>query len=165
MQWTLLRLTHPFIQAVRIAANISKRGGAGRLLTKNIDTATPKRRLFLQMNVTFDGFQQELIVVDRWAELVADKEQGRRSGGQRAMDSGKFLLLVSLLRDGEHQRSVGNAIDWLEVDRTALCQFFRRVASDGLGTGRPITPTIEKSGGMFGAYVPTTLGRPDGMIE
>ena len=84
--------------------------------------AHPSERLFFRMTATIDKFQRELILKDAWANPAAAEKQ---SGRQRAMDSGKFRLVESLLRDEENQNSVGNAIDHLRAGRMAFYRYFQ----------------------------------------
>ena len=90
--WKLSRLARSLTQVIKTVTDINERNIALKVLTQNIDTATPEGRLFFHITAAFDEFQRELIVENTRAGLAAANKRGRRGGRPKGMDeqSGVF---------------------------------------------------------------------------
>lgn len=88
--WKLSRLARSLKQIIQTAQDMESRGITLRVLTQNIDTATPGGRLFFHMTAAFDEFQRELIVENTKAGLAAANKRGRRGGRPRVLDDKKL---------------------------------------------------------------------------
>ncbi len=120
----LSRLVRSLRQAIQTVQDMQARNIDLRVLTQNIDTATPEGRLLFHMTAAFDGFQRELIVENTRAGLAAASRQGRRGGRPRSMDDGKIRLAESLLRDTENHPFVSDVIRQLGIGKTAFHRYF-----------------------------------------
>ena len=118
------KLSRSLTQVIKTAGDISDRGIALKVLTQNIDTTTPKGRLFFHMIAAFDEFQQELIVENTRAGLAAAKKRGRRGGRPRVMNEQTMKQAEALLKDTENYPFIGDVIDQLKIGRTAFYRCF-----------------------------------------
>ncbi|TDG95411.1 recombinase family protein [Cardinium endosymbiont of Culicoides punctatus] len=122
--WKLSRLARSLTQVIKTVSDINERNIALKVLTQNIDTATPEGRLFFHITASFDEFQRELIVENTRAGLVAANKRGRRGGRPKCMDEQSIKKAESMLKDTQNYPFIGDVIDQLNVGRTAFYRYF-----------------------------------------
>lgn len=122
--WKLSRLARSLTQVIKTVTDINERNIALKVLTQNIDTATPEGRLFFHITAAFDEFQRELIVENTRAGLAAANKRGRRGGRPKGMDGQSIKKTEAMLKDTQNYPFIGDVIDQLNVGRTAFYRYF-----------------------------------------
>lgn len=122
--WKLSRLARSLTQVIKTVTDINERNIALKVLTQNIDTATPEGRLFFHITAAFDEFQRELIVENTKAGLAAANKRGRRGGRPKGMDEQSIKKAEAMLKDTQNYPFIGDVIDQLNIGRTAFYRYF-----------------------------------------
>lgn len=122
--WKLSRLARSLTQVMKTVSDINERNITLKVLTQNIDTATPEGRLFFHITAAFDEFQRELIVENTRAGLAAANKRGRRGGRPKGMDEQSIKKAEAMLKDTQNYPFIGDVIDQLNIGRTAFYRYF-----------------------------------------
>lgn len=105
--WRLDRLGRSIRNLIDVVADLDARGIGFRSLQENIDTTTPGGKLVFHVFAALAEFERALIVERTQAGLRAARARGR-SGGRRALLTGKKLELAQRLR-GDRNMPVAEA--------------------------------------------------------
>ena len=122
--WKLSRLARSLTQVIKTVTDINERNITLKVLTQNIDTATPEGRLFFHITAAFDEFQRELIVENTRAGLAAANKRGRRGGRPKGMDEQSIKKAEAMLKDTQNYPFIGDVIDQLNIGRTSFYRYF-----------------------------------------
>ncbi len=132
--WKLSRLARSIRQIIQTAHDLEGRGIGLRVITQNIDTATPEGRLFFHMTAAFDEFQRELIVENTRAGLEAARRRGRVGGRPPTMTGDKTRIAEAMLKDVGNYPFISDIIVQLGVGRTT---FYRHFPPERISRLRP----------------------------
>ena len=91
---------------------------------EDIDTGTPKGRLFFHMNAAFDQFQREIIVENTRAGLKSARKNGRIGGRPKLMTGDKMRTAQAMLKDTENYPFISDIIKTLGIGRTTFYRHF-----------------------------------------
>ncbi|MBU0910715.1 MAG: recombinase family protein [Proteobacteria bacterium] len=122
--WKLSRLARSMRQIISTAHILEQRQIMLKILTQNIDTATPEGRLFFHVTAAFDEFQRELIVENTRAGIVAARKRGRVGGRPPSMTEDKIRNAESMLKDDENYPFISDIIKQLGIGRTTFYRHF-----------------------------------------
>ncbi|MCB1948446.1 recombinase family protein [Nitrosomonas sp.] len=122
--WKLSRLARSLTQIINTVKNLEERQIGLKVLTQNIDTATPEGRLFFHMNAAFDQFQREIIVENTRAGLKSARKNGRIGGRPTLMTDEKIRTAQAMLKDTENYLFVSDIIKALGIGRTTFYRHF-----------------------------------------
>ncbi|SFL27154.1 Site-specific DNA recombinase [Nitrosomonas aestuarii] len=122
--WKLSRLARSLTQIINTVKNLEERQIGLKVLTQNIDTATPEGRLFFHMNAAFDQFQREIIVENTRAGLKSARKNGRIGGRPNLMTDEKIRTAQAMLKDTENYLFVSDIIKALGIGRTTFYRHF-----------------------------------------
>ena len=122
--WKLSRLARSLTQIIKTVVDLEERGIGLKVLTQNIDTATPEGRLFFHMNASFDQFQREIIVENTKAGLKNAKRHGRVGGRPILMTEEKIKAAESMIKDQENYPFITDIIKASGVGRTTFYRHF-----------------------------------------
>lgn len=95
--WRLDRLGRSIRNLIDVVADLDARGVGFRSLQENIDTTTSGGKLVFHVFAALAEFERSLIIERTQAGLAAARARGR-SGGRRALLTGKKLELAQRLR-------------------------------------------------------------------
>jgi len=132
--WKLSRLARSLTQIINTVKDLENRQIGLKVLTQNIDTATPEGRLFFHMNAAFDQFQREIIVENTKAGLKTARKHGRIGGRPTLMTDDKIRTAQAMLKDTENYPFISDIIKTLAIGRTT---FYRHFPPDKIGQLRP----------------------------
>ncbi|PTN09706.1 recombinase family protein [Nitrosomonas aestuarii] len=122
--WKLSRLARSLTQIINTVKDLEERQIGLKVLTQNIDTATPEGRLFFHMNAAFDQFQREIIVENTRAGLKSARKNGRIGGRPTLMTDEKIRTAQAMLKDTENYLFVSDIIKALGIGRTTFYRHF-----------------------------------------
>ncbi|MCW5597580.1 MAG: recombinase family protein [Nitrosomonas sp.] len=122
--WKLSRLARSLTQIINTVKDLEERQVGLKVLTQNIDTATPEGRLFFHMNAAFDQFQREIIVENTRAGLKSARKNGRIGGRPTLMTDEKIRTAQAMLKDTENYLFVSDIIKALGIGRTTFYRHF-----------------------------------------
>lgn len=122
--WKLSRLARSLTQIINTVKNLEDRQISLKVLTQNIDTATPEGRLFFHMNAAFDQFQREIIVENTMAGLKSARKHGRIGGRPTLMTDNKKRTAQAMLKDTENYPFISDIIKTLGIGRTTFYRHF-----------------------------------------
>jgi len=131
--WKLSRLARSMRQIISTAHTLERRKIMLKILTQNIDTATPEGRLFFHVTAAFDEFQRELIVENTRAGIAAARKRGRIGGRPPSMTEDKIRNAESMIKDEENYPFISDIIKQLGVGRTT---FYRHFSPDRISVLR-----------------------------
>jgi DNA invertase Pin-like site-specific DNA recombinase len=97
--WKLDRLARSVRQLVETAANLQGRGIGLKVLTQQIDTASPGGRLVFHMFAAIAEFERELTLERTQAGLAVARAAGRRGGRKPALDQAGVKRAKAMLAD------------------------------------------------------------------
>ena len=122
--WKLSRLARSLTQIINTVKDLEDRQIGLKVLTQNIDTATPEGRLFFHMNAAFDQFQREIIVENTKAGLKNARKHGRIGGRPTLMTDDKMRVAQAMLKDTENYPFISDIIKTLDIGRTTFYRHF-----------------------------------------
>lgn len=122
--WKLSRLARSLTQIINTVKDLENRKIGLKVLTQNIDTATPEGRLFFHMNAAFDQFQKEIIVENTKAGLKTARKHGRIGGRPTLMTDNKIRTIKAMLKDTENYPFISDIIRTLAIGRTTFYRHF-----------------------------------------
>lgn len=97
--WKLDRLARSVRQLVETAEELAQRQIGLRVLTQQIDTASPGGRLVFHVFAAVAEFERELMLERTHAGLATARAANRRGGRPRALDEGKIRRARAMLAD------------------------------------------------------------------
>lgn len=97
--WKLDRLARSVRQLVETAEELAQRQIALRVLTQQIDTASPGGRLVFHVFAAVAEFERELMLERTHAGLATARAANRRGGRPRALDEGQIRRARAMLAD------------------------------------------------------------------
>jgi DNA invertase Pin-like site-specific DNA recombinase len=122
--WKLSRLARSLKQVIETTQQLKERGVGLKVLTQNIDTASPEGRLFFHMMAAFDEFQREMIVENTRAGIASARHHGRKGGRPTVMTGNKIRAIEAMLKDKANYPFISDVISQVDIGRTTFYRHF-----------------------------------------
>lgn len=129
--WKLDRLGRSLEELIDTVRGLEAKGANLRIITMQIDTATPGGRFIFHIFGALAEFERELIVERTNAGLAAARAQGR-IGGRARIPAEKDAEAIQLLRGGMDPRDVAKK---LKVSKSTIYNRMRKEWASALAEG------------------------------